>query len=59
MIRDARAALAAPTPNEHRVIPAMRNGVLRHPPTCVNCGQPVECPATTWQHVAAPTGKER
>ena len=40
------------TPSAHRVIPAMRNGVLRHPPTCVNCDQPVEFPGSEWQHVA-------
>jgi hypothetical protein len=40
------------SPSEHRVIPAMRNGLLRHPPTCVNCGQPIECPSAEWQHVA-------
>jgi hypothetical protein len=45
-----RAALA-PAPSEHRVIPAMKNGLLRHPPTCVNCGQPIECPDAEWQHV--------
>ena len=54
MIEAGCEVVSGPVPltTEHRVIPAMRNGVLRHPPTCVNCDQPVEFPGSEWQHVA-------
>lgn len=51
IVRTVMRALA-PAPSEHRVVPAMRNGLLRHPPICVNCGQPITCPRLEWQHVA-------